>query len=148
MKKKLENIKVFIVEDDPLYRALIKHRINSIGIYNILLFSSGESCLKMLYEKPDILLIDYELENMSGIDLLKIIKIEIPESKVIFISSTNNSKIISQAINNGAIDYIEKNFNALGKLEILIMKLIQSNISNQKYNQEVSYWEKVFSWLF
>ena len=68
------------------------------------------SCLAFLKEQqPDILLLDVNLPDKSGIDLCKEIKDSYPEIQIIALSSFNQLSFIQKMLDNGASGYVVKN---------------------------------------
>ena len=70
MNAKNEQLKVFVVEDNELYSLMIDHKLKDIGNYHITTFTSGEDCLKNLYLEPDVIILDYYLTGMTGLETL------------------------------------------------------------------------------
>ena len=58
----------------------------------------------------DLLFLDFILPEMNGIKVLKIVKKQYPEIKVIMISGNGNNEIEKEAKKNGAADYLTKPF--------------------------------------
>lgn len=141
----VKKIKVFIVDDDNIYSTLIKHRVTSLNINNVEIFDNGDSCILNLYQKPDIIFLDYELGDMFAPHIMENIKILCPNAKIIIISGQTKTQNLTECFRLGAYDYIQKNVHTLGKVEIILEELIQSfNIRKPK----LSILEKVYGWLF
>lgn len=100
---------IFIVEDNFIYNKLIASHLRSNNFNRIESYQSGEDCLKNLYKKPDIIIQDYLLNGISGLDVLKESKKKNPETKFIFISGQDNIDIAVDTIRHGASDYLVKN---------------------------------------
>jgi DNA-binding NarL/FixJ family response regulator len=100
---------IFVVEDNKAYSKAIQHflKVNNFG--NIQSFSSGEECLRNLRQKPDIIIQDYNLEGISGLNVLTRTKKFLPNTEFIFLSSKQNPEIVENAIQQGAFAYILKN---------------------------------------
>ena len=100
---------IFIVEDNSIYNKLIASHLRSNNFNRIESFLSGEDCLKNLYKKPDIIIQDYLLNGISGLDVLKVSKKKNPDTQFIFISGQENIEIAVETIRYGAFDYLVKN---------------------------------------
>jgi two-component system, OmpR family, response regulator len=121
--------KVFIVDDEPLLSEmltdyLLGHNPNLV----IRSFLTGEACLKNLYEKPAIVILDYhlnsrELDAANGLEILKEIKRKYKTTPVIMLSSQESYSKASQTIGYGAIHYVIKGQEAFEKIQ----KLIEEN---------------------
>jgi DNA-binding NtrC family response regulator len=134
--KKSESIRVFVVDDDKMFRlALEQHLRRRIKLpLSYMTFPSGEACLEYLYLRPDIILLDYQLSSdggpaaMNGVDVLtKILKL-MPSVPVIMVSGNASVKTVVDAMKQGACDFIEKNEEALNRVEIRIKESIRSMI--------------------
>lgn len=103
--------KIFIIDD---------HYMVIEGIRSLLLgdesvewtghATTAESCLAFLQQQqPDVLLMDINLPDKSGIDLCKEVKLRYPAIQVIALSSFNQLSFIQKMIDNGATGYVLKN---------------------------------------
>jgi len=104
-------IKVYIVEDHSVVvegiRSLLQHEKEFDVIGNT---DTGEGCLDFFRTRTaDVILMDINLPDMSGIDLCKIIKKTYPGIMVLALSTFNQSIYISKMIENGASGYLLKN---------------------------------------
>lgn len=104
-------IKVFIVDD---------HYMIVEGIRSLLQYQKGiewlghamnaASCLAFLqHQQPDVILMDINLPDMSGIDLCKLVKTKYPSIHIIGLSSFNQQSFIQKMLENGAAGYLLKN---------------------------------------
>jgi DNA-binding NarL/FixJ family response regulator len=104
-------IKVFITDD---------HYMVIEGIRSMLLLEkniewmghamTAASCMAFLYnQQPDVLLLDINLPDKSGIDLCKEIKEKYPDISILGLSSFNQQSYIQKMIQNGASGYVLKN---------------------------------------
>ena len=124
---------IFIVEDNPVYNKLITNYLQSKKFNRIECFSSGEECLKRIGEKPDIIIQDYLLEGIDGIEVLKHVKKIHPHTEFIFLSGQDSVDVAVNTLKLGAFDYIVKDQMALKKLNdkitkiLSIQKLVKSN---------------------
>ncbi len=116
---------IFIVEDNSIYNKFIESYLRSYNFKRIESFFSGEECLRNLYKKPDIVIQDYLLDGISGIDVLKTSKIKSPGTEFIFLSGQDNLNIAVSSIKNGAFDYVVKDRFALKKLIDNINKIMK-----------------------
>jgi DNA-binding NarL/FixJ family response regulator len=72
--------------------------------------TNAESCLAFLQQQqPDVILMDINLPDKSGIDLCKEVKGKYPAIKIIALSSFNQQSFIQKMIDNGASGYVLKN---------------------------------------
>ena len=80
------SIKIFIVEDDLFYGSLLSEVLKLRNFKHVKRMETGQKCLESLDEKPDVIILDYNLGDMNGVDLFKKIKKVDPNIKVIFLN--------------------------------------------------------------
>ena len=127
---------IFIVEDNPVYNKLIVNYLNSKKFNRIESFFSGEECLKRISEKPDIIIQDYLLEGIDGIEVLKATKKIYPHTEFIFLSGQDSVDVAINTMKLGAYDYIVKDQVALKKMVDKITKILATQKlvkSNKRY---------------
>jgi DNA-binding NarL/FixJ family response regulator len=104
-------IKVAIVDDHPLFIEGLKNLIATSGIAVVTATAlTAESCMRMLRSgRPDVLLLDINLPDGSGIDLCSEIHKQWPEVNIIALTSFGEYTIIKKMLDNGAKGYLLKN---------------------------------------
>ena len=112
--------KIFIVEDDSEYSEFIKAKLRRQ--YKIYVFANAEDCLVSLKSIiPDVLVLDYYLPGMNGIDLYEKVKESLPDTtKVVILSSMDDGKLVLDFIKKGIRDYIVKDDNVIESLVAII----------------------------
>ncbi len=119
MKKQQD---LFIVEDDPLFASILKTNLTQKTDYKIHIFETGEAMLNALYMNPAVVLLDYYLEEMNGLDVLRQIRGFNPNITVIFISAQETTQVAVDSLKNGALDYIVKDETSVDKIMVLLDK--------------------------
>jgi len=106
--------KILLIEDHPVVAEGISKIVKQIDFVDEFSFaSSGKIALKMISDnKPDLILLDINLPDISGTELCKEIKKKNPEIKIIALSSYNQKSYIEVMLKNGASGYILKNATA------------------------------------
>ena len=115
---------IFIVEDNPVYNKLVVNYLLSKKFNRVESFLSGEECLKKIDLKPDIVIQDYLLEGIDGIEVLKATKKKHPHTEFIFLSGQDSVDVAINTMKLGAYDYIVKDQMALKKMVDKINKII------------------------
>ncbi|NMJ87369.1 MAG: response regulator, partial [Thaumarchaeota archaeon] len=72
--KNLPNIKTFVVDDDPFFLQIMEQVLLNLGIDDVTCFDNGFDIQNNLHQKPEIVFLDYNLEGITGYDVLKKIK--------------------------------------------------------------------------
>lgn len=102
--------KILVVDDDEM-NLMLTEMILSEMHYEVTTASSGEDCIAMLMREPqDLLLLDIEMQDMSGLKVLEQIR-EIPkikETKTVFLTASSQMADKADAIRLGALDFIGK----------------------------------------
>jgi len=114
-------IKVFIVDDHYMViegiRSLLQHEK---GIEWVGHASNAASCLAFLQQQlPDVILMDINLPDKSGIDLCKEVREKYPSVFVIGLSTFNQQSFIQKMMDNGASGYVLKNATQAELLEAI-----------------------------
>jgi two-component system, NtrC family, response regulator AtoC len=124
--------KIFLIDDDPVYSNIIKLSLAEEDAYDIHVFKSGEEFFSNIHLDPDIVIIDYNLPGMSGLDILKKIKHIDPNICTIFLSGQDKLEIVVEAYNSGANNYIIKNDNVIFELKHCLENLrLNSNLRKE-----------------
>jgi DNA-binding NtrC family response regulator len=139
------NLTIFLVDDDVLCLNLYQQFLKQLGYENVEMFDNGNDCLDSLEEHhPDVIFLDYNMEGMNGIDVLKKIKEFNPNITVLFISGQENIEIAVNAMKHGALDYIIKaSLNPERMREI--MEKVEAKVPMAEPKQKKSFFKKLFS---
>ena len=113
-------LKVFRVEDDEQYAEVIKKSLRTK--YQIYSFTTAEDCLVTLKSiKPDVMILDYNLPGMTGIDLYEKSKPLISEeTKIIMMSAIDDGNLVLDFISKGVRDYVVKDDKVIQTLNSVI----------------------------
>lgn len=104
-------ISLLIVEDHPVVVEGLQIMFNSAGSFIVEgTASTGKQCLELLkWIKPDVLLLDINLPDISGIELCKQIISAYPDQKILALTTYTERVFIQQMLDNGASGYVLKN---------------------------------------
>jgi len=116
-------MKIFIVEDDPVYVQILVHKLSMNPEYVIETFSKGKELLDNLHRRPNVISLDYGLPDLNGQELLSKIKARANGIPVIILSSQENISIAIEMLRNGAYDYIVKDAEAPDRLWNIIKNI-------------------------
>jgi len=110
---------LYIVEDDEIYAQFLK--ANFKNEYEVHTFITAEDCLKSLNgESPDVMILDYNLPGMSGIELYEQLKPAYINAKFIMLSSIDDGAQVLEFIKKGVNDYVVKDDNVITSLKSVI----------------------------
>ncbi len=103
--------KILIAEDDPLIRNLFKEILIRNG-YDIVEAVDGEDALIVydkLHKKPDIIIVDFRMPKINGLELTQEILSRDPNSNIIMV--TGDPAMNQEILNNSGVIYKEKPVN-------------------------------------
>ncbi len=107
-------MKILIVDDTPLFRVQLKDILNELGFDQITEAVDGRDALKKLsQENIDLVFLDWEMPNVTGIQVLNAIRSNpiIYETPIIMVTSRSEKEYILKAVKAGVSDYIVKPFD-------------------------------------
>jgi DNA-binding NarL/FixJ family response regulator len=108
--KDIGKIRVFCVDDHPIVREGIAAIINLQPDMTLAgAAATGGEALERYFElRPDVALVDLQLPDMSGFDLIKKIRDKAPNARIIVLSSHEGDVDIQRAQEAGAQGYVAK----------------------------------------
>jgi CheY-like chemotaxis protein len=65
-----KNSLVFIIDDSELYGKAVHSYLRSEGFWNVIRFQDEKHCLRSMDKRPEVLILDYQLNYMNGLELL------------------------------------------------------------------------------
>ena len=103
--------KIFIVDDHYMIIEGIRSLLqNEVGLEWMGHAMNAASCLAFLEkQRPDVLFMDVNLPDQSGIDLCSLVKKAYPKIRIVGLSSFNQFSFIEKMLQNGATGYVLKN---------------------------------------
>jgi DNA-binding NarL/FixJ family response regulator len=103
-------IKVSLVEDNEPLAQELEHWIASArGLKCLSVYSSGEAALRGLpADPPDVVLVDLRLPGISGVELIRQLKVRCPELQCLVLTMYAESELIFDALRAGACGYLLK----------------------------------------
>jgi two-component system, LuxR family, response regulator FixJ len=106
------NNEIIIVDDDPSVRDALSV-VFSLEGYHVTSFADGQSLLTAARARtPSCILLDVHMPGRSGLDILKELNAQAYGAPIFIISGQGDIPMAVEAIKNGALDFIEKPFNA------------------------------------
>ena len=104
-------IDILIVDDLAFIKLVLKDLIVEAGFRVVGEGSNGEEAIELYQDtQPDVVLLDITMPKMDGLTALKKILALDPDAKIIMVSALGQQKLILQAIEIGAKDFIVKPF--------------------------------------
>lgn len=138
-----KKITIIIFDDHNLVAEMWSELINSDERFSVIAIcndTSTKSIELVKAKKPDVVIMDINIQPLSGIDATKLVRKESPGSKIIGVSMHNQPSFAKRMLKNGAMGYVTKSSNRNEMFEAItavssgqkyICKEIQENLSKQ-----------------
>lgn len=119
---------IFIVDDNEMFAQMVQDHIGQSPRFKTTVFNTGEDCLSHLYENPDLIILDFHLNDVykeaaDGLAILERIKKEQPQTQVIMLSSQEKYTVAAKTISKGAVQYVVKDDNAFENISRILADL-------------------------
>jgi len=123
MGETTRNLSLLAVDDDPMSLDLVRDALGSMGL-QILTAQNGERARALLAaERPQIVLLDLILPDVSGLDLLEEVMQSAPGTDVILLTGHYTPESAVEAVRKGACDYLTKPVK-IGVLRARVKELV------------------------
>ncbi len=105
--------RVMVVDDDTLMREVLKALLREEGFSVAGEARDGQGALALIDRaRPDMVCLDVNMPGMTGLDVLKAIRADYPDIRVVMISGDSTMGTVREAVGFGAVGYIIKPFKA------------------------------------
>ena len=142
----LEKHSILIVDDDPGVRRTLTDILEATGYAPVAVANGRESLKAIQVAPPVVALIDLKLQDIPGLELMRQIKAQSPDTECILLTGHASQQSAIQAINIGAFSYLQKPYDvdqlllatrrAIEKREARLA-LCQLNADLKRRNQEL-----------
>lgn len=122
---------ILLVDDEEGIINVLNISLADIG-YQVYTAKSGEEALRIFRKiNPPVVLTDIKMPGMDGIELLRQIKLESPETEVIMVTGHGNLELAIKSLKHDASDYITKPINH-DVLEIALKRAFDKIVLREK----------------
>jgi two-component system, NarL family, response regulator NreC len=106
-----ESISILIVDDHPMLREGLRFLLEREPDFVVVAEAGNgrEAVLLSREVRPDIVLMDVQMPELNGIDATKQIVDELPDTRVLALSTYNSPEIVERMLEAGALGYVTKN---------------------------------------
>ena len=103
-------IRILLVDDYAPWRHFVVSKLNKMSGLEIVgeVADGIEAIEKALELKPDLILLDIGLPNLSGIEVARRVAEILPRTKIIFLTQNSDKELMSQCLSNGGTGYLVK----------------------------------------
>lgn len=132
--------KILFIDDDALLRREVKEYFEDSG-FTLIEAENGTVGLEIFkQEKPDIVVTDLQIPAINGLEVLKTITKEFPETPIVVISEPGGLADVIQALRIGAWDYLTKPITQIPVLEHAVCRALERSrlvAENKAYRREL-----------
>ena len=102
-------MKVLLIDDHKIFLEGMKFVMESIDpMIEVLLANTLEEGLKLLEQRPDLVMTDLVLPKLKGVEALKAVRAAAPNVPAVVLAGSEDARTVRDAIDNGASGYIFK----------------------------------------
>lgn len=111
--------KILVVEDDASLRRVLEKLLRRAGLEVVSAKDLGAARACIAAARPDVILLDIQLPDGSGLDLLQEVQESLPQTNVIVMTGMADLSVAVQAMQSGAYDFLAKPFDRTGILDVV-----------------------------
>ena len=113
-------MRVLIVDDHPLFARGLADLLGMHGVEVLGTAKDGLEALEMVRAmRPDVVLMDISMPCCDGLAATRLIKAELPDTKIVVVTASEDEKDVFEAVKSGASGYILKDVDADALMEML-----------------------------
>jgi two-component system chemotaxis response regulator CheY len=124
-EENIDALLVMAVDDEDLMLKMIDFSLKAIGIHKIVTASDGVEALSIMSSLPkkvDLIICDWDMPKMNGLDFLKKIRAQNDDTSFIMLTGNVTRESVSAAVQAGANSYVAKPFT-VDQLKAKILSL-------------------------
>lgn len=121
-----EDVSILVVEDEPQIRQMVRGLLKGLGIHNVLEAGDGGTALSLLDSGDrhvDVIVCDWNMPALSGIELLRQIRMAHPAMPFLMLTGRADVNSVTSARDSGVDAYLAKPFSRdqfVAKMHILL----------------------------
>jgi CheY-like chemotaxis protein len=121
--------RIFIVDDDAMLAEMLADHLRASFAHAVEVFHTGEACLARLNDHPDLVILDYHLNNVvkdaaDGLRILEKIKKLDRHVHVIMLSSQTQYGVALQTVARGAEHYVLKGKDQFDEIDRIVREML------------------------
>ena len=140
---KLKRLKIFIIDDEEATVLTTKRFLEQAGYDNCIYTTDSTKAIELaIKQKPDLILLDIRMPNISGLEILKLVKQNpmLRQLSVVMLTAETAPEIKNAALELGANDILQKPIEAVSLIprvqSALVVKSHLDQVANQKAELE------------
>ena len=129
---KLRNMKILIIDDDEWIRDSLKIFFEAEGCHVVVLETAEEGLAELKYQAYDLIIVDYKLPGLDGIEFLKRIHDEHSDAMKVLITAYRTDSVISEARKLKIQGFIQKPFTSESLMDSLAYLMEMRDLRKQR----------------
>ncbi len=106
-------VRVMVVDDHPMWRDAVSRDLEQAGFAVVATGADGAAAVRIAQAvRPDVLVMDLNLPELSGVEATERILAVLPETRVLVLSASGEQDDVLQAVKAGATGYLVKSASA------------------------------------
>jgi len=134
---KLKKMRILLIDDDEWIRDSLSLYFEGEGCHLLALETAEEGIEALKGQSYDIIMVDYRLPRMDGLEFLKRIQKTQSHAMKVFITAYRSDEVVSEALKIGIQDFIEKPFTTK-TIEESLTRLIENEEQKVQANVKCS----------
>ncbi|MCK7555328.1 response regulator transcription factor [Chitinophaga sedimenti] len=132
-------VRIFLADDHPIVIDGLRLRLGEVpGLEIVFAGTSGLALMETLqHTQPDLVLMDIQLQDVSGVELCRNIVKQFPQVKVMVLTSLDDAHYVRQLIRNGASGYLLKNTDHKTILEAIYKVMDGKQFLDEQIQQKL-----------
>lgn len=116
----MTTMKILLADDHALFKEGLRNLLTARGIEVVGMAQDGlEALAQSRTLHPDVVLMDIQMPHCNGLEATRLIKTEMPEIKIVMLTTSANDEDLFEAIKSGASGYLLKSLDAEKFFELL-----------------------------
>lgn len=122
---------ILLIDDDPQFLDIARWMLEDSGYHVMTAFDYDQAVGRILEKKPDVILLDHQLNDEDGITLIPKLKNRTSSVPIILVTAHSNIDLAIKAVRAGAYDYLEKPLDQTRLYTTIINALEQHHLLDQ-----------------
>ncbi len=121
----MEKTKVLIVDDEAAQRWMLREALTDWGYETVEATDSAQALTVAVEEQPEVILLDVNLPDGSGLELLRKLKVRLPHAAILMVTGEAIYDNVVSALRGGALDFLRKPL-VLAELQQALQRIKQA----------------------
>lgn len=145
IKEKPTSLRILFAEDDDDLRFALTSVLVSDGGFQVEACASGEEAIELLKQQTfDVVVLDYKMPGLSGLNVLQWMHEQKMETPVLFLTGAGTETVAVEAMKLGAYDYCRKELVEIEHLPLIINGIYERYLFKKERENRIQLEQKYF----